>query len=200
MITGSVMIARVSEAEMIELPNRADSTKAPRPNSACTMLGTPARFITARLMMRLNQLSPGVLVEVNRRQHADRAPRSASEMHNQVDGAEQRRPDAAVPHAVARVRQQEIEREDRPRLAEQVADDEHQRDDHQQRHRQEDGLGDELGVLLAARERGGVEHSGPIDWTGAVIALRMPRTMRSAVRLTTKVIVNSSTPMMNSTW
>ena len=35
----------------------ANSTKAPRPNRACTMLGTPARFTTARLMMRVNQFS-----------------------------------------------------------------------------------------------------------------------------------------------
>ncbi len=34
----------------------AKSTNAPRPNRAWTMLGTPARFTTARLMMRVSQL------------------------------------------------------------------------------------------------------------------------------------------------
>ncbi len=57
MMTGRVMIARVSEADRIEFPSRAAYTKAPRPNSACTMLGTPARLTTARLMSRVNQLS-----------------------------------------------------------------------------------------------------------------------------------------------
>ena len=40
-----------------EYPNLAAYKNAPRPKSACTMLGTPARLMTARLMMRLNQLS-----------------------------------------------------------------------------------------------------------------------------------------------
>ena len=57
MITGRVMMARVSEAARIDRPMRANSTKAPSPNRACTMLGTPARFTTARLMTRVNQLS-----------------------------------------------------------------------------------------------------------------------------------------------
>ena len=53
----SAVIANVKDAEMIEYPNFAAYTKAPRPNNACTMLGTPARLITARLITRLNQLS-----------------------------------------------------------------------------------------------------------------------------------------------
>ena len=58
MMTGSVMIGqrqRGREDGVAECA--ASSTKAPRPNSACTMLGTPARLMTARLMIRLNQLS-----------------------------------------------------------------------------------------------------------------------------------------------
>src|SRR6185503_19204802 len=57
MMTGSVMMASVSEAAIIERSSRAKSTNAPRPKSACTMLGTPARLTTARLMMRVNQFS-----------------------------------------------------------------------------------------------------------------------------------------------
>ncbi len=57
MITGSVMIASVQEAARIDRPMPANSTNAPRPNSACTMLGTPARLTTARLTMRVNQFS-----------------------------------------------------------------------------------------------------------------------------------------------
>jgi len=57
MMTGRVMIARVREAARMDLPSRAKSTNAPSPNSACTMLGTPARLTTARLTTRVNQLS-----------------------------------------------------------------------------------------------------------------------------------------------
>ena len=35
----------------------ANNTKAPNPKSAWTILGTPARLITARLMSRVSQLS-----------------------------------------------------------------------------------------------------------------------------------------------
>ena len=47
MITGSVITASVSEAARIDWPRPAASTNAPSPNSAWTMLGTPARLITA---------------------------------------------------------------------------------------------------------------------------------------------------------
>ncbi len=57
MMTGSVMTAKVNEAARIDSPKSANTTKAPTPNSACTMLGTPARLTTARLMIRVNQLS-----------------------------------------------------------------------------------------------------------------------------------------------
>jgi hypothetical protein len=57
MITGRVMMARVSEAARMDRPRPANRTKAPRPNRACTMLGTPARWMTARWMSRVSQLS-----------------------------------------------------------------------------------------------------------------------------------------------
>ena len=57
MITGSVITASVSEAARIDWPRPAASTKAPRPNSAWTMLGTPARLMTATWMRRVNQVS-----------------------------------------------------------------------------------------------------------------------------------------------
>ena len=38
-------------------PKRKKSTKAPNPKRACTMEGTPARLMMARLMTRVNQLS-----------------------------------------------------------------------------------------------------------------------------------------------
>ena len=41
----------------------------------------------------------------------------------------------------------------------------------------------------------------PDEWRfGEHHFLLMPRTIRSAVRLTTKVMMNSSTPVRNSTW
>ena len=43
MITGNVMMASVQEAAITERPNPANSTKAPTPKSACTMLGTPGQ-------------------------------------------------------------------------------------------------------------------------------------------------------------
>src|SRR3990172_9230296 len=58
MMTGNVMIASVQEAANTDSPMPANITKAPTPNSACTMLGTPARLTTARLTTRVNQLSP----------------------------------------------------------------------------------------------------------------------------------------------
>ena len=58
MMTGRVMIARVQDAASTERPIPANSTKAPTPKSACTMLGTPARLTTARLTKRVSQLSP----------------------------------------------------------------------------------------------------------------------------------------------
>src|SRR6476659_3511948 len=58
MITGNVMTASVHDAASTDLPMPANITKAPTPNSACTMLGTPARLSTARLTTRVNQLSP----------------------------------------------------------------------------------------------------------------------------------------------
>ncbi len=57
MITGSVITASVQEAASSERPMPANITKAPTPNKAWTMLGTPARFTTARLMIRVSQLS-----------------------------------------------------------------------------------------------------------------------------------------------
>ena len=57
MMTGMVMIASVSEAARMLRPMCAKSTNAPRPKSAWTMLGTPARFTTARFTTRVNQLS-----------------------------------------------------------------------------------------------------------------------------------------------
>ena len=56
MITGKVITASVQEAASSERPMPANITNAPTPNKACTMLGTPARFTTARLMIRVNQL------------------------------------------------------------------------------------------------------------------------------------------------
>ena len=57
MITGSVITASVQEAASSERPMPANITNAPTPNRAWTMLGTPARFTTARLMIRVSQLS-----------------------------------------------------------------------------------------------------------------------------------------------
>src|SRR5688500_17445857 len=57
MMTGNVMTAKVREAAIMERSSGAKSTNAPRPKSAWTMLGTPARLTTARLMMRVYQFS-----------------------------------------------------------------------------------------------------------------------------------------------
>ena len=57
MITGSVITASVSDAARIDCPSPAASTNAPRPKSAWTILGTPARLMTATWMSRVNQVS-----------------------------------------------------------------------------------------------------------------------------------------------
>ncbi len=57
MITGKVITASVQEATSSEGRMWKKSTNAPTPNSAWTMLGTPARLTTARLMIRVSQLS-----------------------------------------------------------------------------------------------------------------------------------------------
>src|SRR6266850_6205594 len=54
-MAGMVIMASVSEAARMERSRWKNRTNAPRPKSAWTMLGTPARLITARLMMRVNQ-------------------------------------------------------------------------------------------------------------------------------------------------
>ena len=55
--TGRVMIARVRLAARMLVPKSKKRTKAPTPKSACTIEGTPARLMIARLMTRVSQLS-----------------------------------------------------------------------------------------------------------------------------------------------
>jgi len=55
--TGSVMTARVRLAARIDCPILKKSTKAPNPKSACTIDGTPARLMIARLMDLVSRLS-----------------------------------------------------------------------------------------------------------------------------------------------
>ena len=57
MISGRVMIARVRLAARMLVPKPKKITKAPTPNSAWTIDGTPARLMMQRLMSRVNQLS-----------------------------------------------------------------------------------------------------------------------------------------------
>ena len=57
MTTGSVITARVRLAARMLVPKRKKSTKAPTPNRACTIDGTPARLMIARFMARVSQLS-----------------------------------------------------------------------------------------------------------------------------------------------
>ena len=57
MTTGSVITASVRLAARMLVPILKKSTNAPTPNRACTIEGTPARLMIARLMMRVNQLS-----------------------------------------------------------------------------------------------------------------------------------------------
>jgi hypothetical protein len=55
--TGSVITANVQLAARIDLPKCRKCTKAPTPNSACTIDGTPARLTIATLIVRVSQLS-----------------------------------------------------------------------------------------------------------------------------------------------
>ncbi len=48
------------------------SRTRPRRTAPCTMLGTPARFTTPRLMIRVAPVVAGVFVEIDPGQHADR--------------------------------------------------------------------------------------------------------------------------------
>ena len=58
MITGSVMTPSVSPPARMDVPRLRKSTNAPRPNSACTMDGTPARFTMAKSTTRASVDSP----------------------------------------------------------------------------------------------------------------------------------------------
>jgi hypothetical protein len=58
MTTGMVITASVMLAARMLVPNLKKMTKAPSPNRACTIDGTPARLMIARLITRVNQLSP----------------------------------------------------------------------------------------------------------------------------------------------
>ncbi len=51
------MMASVRLAARMLVPKPKKSTKAPTPKSACTIEGTPARLMIARLISRVNQLS-----------------------------------------------------------------------------------------------------------------------------------------------
>ena len=115
MITGSVITASVQEAASSDRPMPANSTNAPTPNSACTMLGTPARFTTARLIDPREPVVAGVLVQVDAGQDADRRGGQQRNQH-QEERADQRRPDAAGGHAVRRVVEQERNAQHRPAL------------------------------------------------------------------------------------
>ena len=57
MITGSVMIASVSEPARIEVPKRRNSTNRPSPNRPYTTDGMPARLTIARRMARVKAVS-----------------------------------------------------------------------------------------------------------------------------------------------
>ena len=57
MITGSVMIASVSDPARIDDPMPSASTNSPSPNRPYTIDGTPARLMIARRIMRVNLLS-----------------------------------------------------------------------------------------------------------------------------------------------
>ena len=67
-------------------------------------------------------------------------------------------------------------------------------------------LGDAFACDAFLRTNGVSVNSGRTGVIGSVhscshsLLLRMPFTIRSAVRLTTKVMVNSRMPMRNSTW
>jgi hypothetical protein len=58
MTTGMVITASVRLAARMLVPNSKKRTKAPSPNRAWTIDGTPARLMIARLIVRVNQLSP----------------------------------------------------------------------------------------------------------------------------------------------
>ena len=57
MITGSVMIASVSEPARIDVPKPRNSTNKPSPNRPYTIEGMPARLMIARRMVRVNLVS-----------------------------------------------------------------------------------------------------------------------------------------------
>jgi len=66
------------------------------------------------------------------------------------------------------------------------------RGDQQGGHQQEQDAEQALDALVASIDRGGLEHGAQL--------LRIPRTIRSAVRLMMKVIRNRKMPMVNRAW
>src|SRR5262249_4548157 len=100
--------------------------------------------------------------------------------------------------------EQEVERQDGQRANEEITYNQRQRQNHQNRHRAENETRHALAPLLLAREVGlrELRRNGLwrcVFYRRAHALPRMPRTIRSALRLTAKVIENSRMPMMKRT-
>ena len=115
MITGRVITASVQEAASSERPMPANSTKAPTPNRACTMLGTPGQIHHGQIDDPREPVVAGVFVQVDAGQDADRGGHQQRDQH-QEEGADQRRPDAAGGHVILRILPDEGQRQRRPGL------------------------------------------------------------------------------------
>ena len=78
MITGSVMMASVHDAASTLSPMPANSTNAPTPNSACTMLGTPGQVDHRQVHDPREPVVAGIFVQIHAGQHADRRGHAAA--------------------------------------------------------------------------------------------------------------------------
>ncbi len=145
-----------------------------------------------------------VLGEIEGRRDPDRHRHDQRHRH-QPDGAHQGGEDAARGHAVARLGEQEVDRERRSAAPDQDPEHGGYGHDQEQSGEQEESLDPALAAEVALGERSGLEHGVDCrqvsssrgcgaqsrDWR------RGPRTMRSASRLMTKVTANSRMPSVN---
>ena len=102
---------------------------------------------------------PRILIEVDRRQHTDRR-RDGERDHNEVESADEGRPDAAFPHPPAGHLHEKLQAERWRGAVEEIGDDRNERNDHRHGHAEKRPLGDGLGTLLAGREGGLGEARG----------------------------------------
>ena len=184
------MTASVRLAARMLVPKRKNSTKAPTPNSACTIDGTPARLMTARLIALVSQLSRAYSL----RYRAAATPigtdaTSATATSQIVPTRAGKMPPAVMPWR-GKEKRNSIEIAGPPRATSTA------------RMIPTGRISSTAMRPNSARTRRSRRRLRRSRSVASNIPqrLRTPRTTRSAVRLITKVTRNSRMPRVNSAW